>query len=203
MLAGKRILLGVTGSIAAYQTVDLVGLFKSQLASVHVIMTRSAMQFVTPLTLQIISEHPVTSELFPESGNPWVEHIALAAAADALLIAPATADIIGKLANGLADDVLTTTALAVTAPIVIAPAMNERMWFNRVVQRNVQLLGELGAHFVPPEYGPMACGGVGWGLLARLETIVRLTSLILDECAPETETTAAARERTTETVSME
>lgn len=203
MLAGKRILLGVTGSIAAYQAADLVGLFKSQLASVHVIMTRSAMQFVTPLTLRIISEQPTTTELFPESGDPRVEHIALAAAADALVIAPATADIIGKLANGLADDVLTTTALAVTAPLVIAPAMNERMWFNRAVQRNVRLLHELGAHFVPPEYGPMACGGVGWGRLARLETIVRRTSQILDECQPATETATPLRERAMEAVSIE
>jgi phosphopantothenoylcysteine decarboxylase/phosphopantothenate--cysteine ligase len=186
MLAGKRILLGVTGSIAAYQAADLIGLFKNQLASLHVIMTRSAMRFVTPTTLQAISGNRVTTTLFPESGDPFVEHIALASAADALVIAPATADIIGKLAGGLADDVLTTTALAVTAPLVIAPAMNERMWFNRAVQRNVRLLGELGAQFVPPEYGPMACGGVGWGRLARLETIVRRTSLILDECEPET-----------------
>ncbi len=186
MLAGKRILLGVTGSIAAYQAGDLIGLFKSQLASVHVIVTRAATQFITPLTLQVISGHPVSTELFPDSGDPCVEHIELASAADALVIAPATADIIGKLAAGLADDILTTTALAVTAPLVIAPAMNERMWFNRAVQRNVRILDELGAYFVPPEYGPMACGGVGWGRLARLETIVRRTSRILDKNAPET-----------------
>lgn len=180
MLAGKRVLLGVTGSIAAYQAADLIGLFKNELASVHVIMTRSAVQFITPLTLQVISEHPVTIDMFGP-GALYVEHIALASAADVLLIAPATANIIGKLAGGLADDMLSTTALAVTAPLVIAPAMNERMWLNPVVQRNVRSLKRSGAHFVPPEYGPMACGGLGWGRLARLEVIVRRTSLIVGD----------------------
>ncbi len=201
MLAGKKILLGVTGSIAAYQAADLIGLFRNQLSSVHVIMTRSAMRFVTPLTLQVISEHPVSTELFSDSGVSYVEHIALASAADALVIAPATADIIGKLAGGIADDILTTTVLAIAGPLVIAPAMNERMWFNPAVQRNVRLLNEMGAHFVPPEYGPMACGGVGWGRLARLESIVRYTSEILDECAPEI--AAPAREPATEAASTD
>jgi phosphopantothenoylcysteine decarboxylase/phosphopantothenate--cysteine ligase len=184
MLAGKRILLGVTGSIAAYQAADLTGLLKNQLASVRVIMTRSAVRFITPLTLEVISEHPVTVDMFDGTGHEYVEHIGLATAADLLLIAPATANIIGKLANGIADDMLSTTALAVMAPIVIAPAMNERMWLNRVVQANVERLRKFGAHFVDPEYGPMACGGEGWGRLARLEEIVRRASEIVGDTVP-------------------
>ena len=182
MLAGKHVLLGVTGSIAAYQAVDLVGLLRTQMASVRVIMTRAATQFITPLTLEVISEHPVTVDMFAGAGA-YVEHITLAQGADLLLIAPATANIIGKLANGIADDMLSTTALAVTAPILIAPAMNEQMWFNRIVQANVERLRKLGIHFVEPEYGPMACGGEGWGRLARLPVIVRRASEVVRNSA--------------------
>ena len=184
MLAGKRVLLGVTGSIAAYQAADLIGLLKNQLASVRVIMTRSATRFITPLTLEVISEHPVTVDMFDGTGHEYVEHIGLATSSDLLLIAPATANIIGKLANGIADDMLSTTALAVTAPLLIAPAMNERMWLNPVVQTNVERLKKFGAHFVDPEHGPMACGGEGWGRLARLEEIVRRASEIARDTVP-------------------
>ncbi len=179
MLAGKRVLLGVTGSIAAYQAADLVGVFKSRMASVRVVMTRSATRFITPLTLEVISEHPVTVDMFDGTGHSYVEHIGLAVAADLLLIAPATANIIGKLANGIADDMLSTTALAVTAPRLIAPAMNERMWLNPMVQANVARLKEFGTDFVDPEYGPMACGGEGWGRLARIEEIARRASNLI------------------------
>ena len=179
MLAGKHVLLGVTGSIAAYQTADLIGLLKNEMASVRVIMTQAATRFITPLTLEVISGHPVTVDMFAAPGRAYVEHIALARGADLLPIAPATANIIGKLANGIADDMLLTTALAVAAPILIAPAMNEQMWFNRIVQANVERLRKLGAHFVEPEYGPMACGGEGWGRLARLPVIVRRASEVV------------------------
>lgn len=184
MLAGKRVLLGVTGSIAAYQAADLIGLLKNQLASVRVLMTRSATRFITPLTLEVISGHPVTVEMFDGVSHEYVEHVGLATAADLFLIAPATANIIGKLANGIADDMLSTTALAVTSPVVIAPAMNERMWLNPIVQANVERLKNFGAHFVDPEYGPMACGGEGWGRLARLEEIVRRVSQIAGDTVP-------------------
>jgi phosphopantothenoylcysteine decarboxylase/phosphopantothenate--cysteine ligase len=182
MLAGKHILLGVTGSIAAYQAADLIGLLKSEMASVRVLMTRAATQFITPLTLEVISGHPVTVDMFAGAGAS-VEHITLARGADLLLIAPATANIIGKLANGTADDMLSTTALAVSAPILIAPAMNEQMWLNRIVQANVERLRKLGIHFVEPEYGPMACGGEGWGRLARLPVIVRRASEVVRNSA--------------------
>jgi phosphopantothenoylcysteine decarboxylase/phosphopantothenate--cysteine ligase len=171
MLAGRRILLGVTGSIAAYQATDLIGLLKVQLADVRVIMTPAATRFITPLTLAVVSGHPVTVDMFDAAGDV-VEHIALAQAADLLLVAPASANIIGKMASGIADDMLSTTALAVTAPRLVAPAMNERMWLNPIVRANVRKLRRFGFRIVEPEYGAMACGGEGWGRLARLDTIV-------------------------------
>ncbi len=191
MLIAKRVLLGVTGSIAAYQAADLIGLFKEQMASVRVIMTRAATQFITPLTLEIISGNPVSVEMFGERESGTVEHIALGSGADLLLIAPATANIIGKLANGIADDMLSTTALAVTCPVLIAPAMNERMWQHPIVQSNVQRLQHLGVRFIGPEYGPMACGGEGWGRLARLEVIVNEASMLVNEAKGSTEEIAA------------
>lgn len=179
MLAGTHVLLGVTGSIAAYQAADLIGLLKNELASVRVVMTRAATHFITPLTLEVISEHPVTVDMFEGPGHAYVEHITLARAADLVLIAPATANIIGKLANGIGDDLLSTTLLAVTAPILMAPAMNEHMWRNPAVQANVERLRVRGVRMVAPEYGPMVCGGEGWGRLARLETIVRCASAVV------------------------
>ena len=192
MLTGKHILLGVTGSLAAYQAADLIGLLKQQMASVRVIMTRSATRFITPLTLEVISEHSVTVEMFGSAGQGGVEHIAVASMADLLLIAPATANIIGKLAAGIADDMLSTTALAVTCPVLIAPAMNERMWLNPIVQTNVRQLTELGVRFVGPEYGAMACGGEGWGRLAGLASIVRAASQLIDRTPQRVAELAAA-----------
>ncbi len=193
MLIAKRILLGVSGSIAAYQAADLIGLLKEQMASVRVIMTRSATQFITPLTLEIISGNPVSVEMFSPR-DPGVEHIALGAGADLLIIAPATGNIIGKMANGIADDMLSTTALAVTCPVLVAPAMNERMWLNPIVQANVQRLTELGVRFVGPEYGAMACGGEGWGRLAGLKAIVRAASELAGRASqPAPEVAVAAK----------
>jgi phosphopantothenoylcysteine decarboxylase/phosphopantothenate--cysteine ligase len=184
VLAGTHVLLGVTGSIAAYQAADLIGLLNDQLASVRVLMTRSATRFITPLTLEVISGHPVTVDMFEGTAHEYVEHIALATSADLLLVAPATANMIGKLANGIADDMLSTTALAVTAPLLVAPAMNEKMWVHPAVQANVARLRTRGALFVDPEYGPMVCGGEGWGRLARLEEIVRRASDVVRQADP-------------------
>ncbi|MDZ7291581.1 MAG: hypothetical protein ONB44_16515 [candidate division KSB1 bacterium] len=181
MLAGKNILLGVTGGIAAYQSADLVGMFKARLAEVHVIMTKAATKFITPLTLEAISLHPVTVEMFDETYHPSIEHITLGRMADIVVIAPATANFIGKIANGIADDMLTTTIMAVKAPVVICPAMNENMWLNPIVQENVDKLKRLGYRFVDPEYGEMACGGEGWGRLARLDKIVAVLLQIAKE----------------------
>lgn len=172
MLAGKNLLLGVTGGIAAYQSADLVGMFRARLADVHVIMTKASTNFITPLTLEVISLHPVTVEMFDETYHPGIEHITLGRMTDIVVIAPATENFIGKIANGIADDMLTTTIMAVKAPVVICPAMNENMWLNPIVQENVSKLKRLGYRFVDPEYGEMACGGEGWGRLARLDKIV-------------------------------
>ena len=172
MLAGKNILLGVTGGIAAYQAVELVGMLRSRLADVRVIMTKASTRFITPLTLETVSEHPVSVDMFDETYHPSIEHITLGRMADIVVVAPATGNFIGKIANGIADDMLTTTIMAARAPIIICPAMNEKMWLNPIVQDNVGKLKRLGYYFVNPEYGEMACGGEGWGRLARLDKIV-------------------------------
>lgn len=179
MLVGKKVLLGVTGSIAAYQAADLIGLLRLQLASVRVVMTNAATKFITPLTLEVLSENPVSLEMFGERARA-IEHIGLATMADLLIIAPASANMIGKLSAGIADDMLSTVALAVQGPVLLAPAMNERMWNNPVVQSNVQRLKKAGLHFVGPNYGPMACGGEGWGRLAQLEQIVQQAAQLLE-----------------------
>lgn len=181
MLAGKTILLGVSGGIAAYQAVEIVGNLRSRLAETYVIMTKSAAKFISPLLLETVSLHPVIIDMFKEP-RPWnIPHITLAQMADILLIAPATANIIGKIANGIADDMLSATVMATKAPVVIAPAMNENMWTNAVVQSNVEKLKTLGYQFVGPEYGPMACGGEGWGRLARIEVIISKLIKVSDE----------------------
>ncbi len=180
MLNGRRVLLGVTGSIAAYQAVDLVGLLRAEMADVRVILTRAGERFITALSLEVVSGHPVTTRLFgPRAGG--VEHVALARAADLLLVAPATAQSLAKLANGLAGDALSATALAFRGPVVMAPAMNEGMWMHPAVVENVERLRRRGVRFVDPEYGPMACGGEGWGRLARLDRIVAEASRAIEE----------------------
>jgi phosphopantothenoylcysteine decarboxylase/phosphopantothenate--cysteine ligase len=172
MLAGKSIVLGVAGGIAAYQTVEIVAQLRNRLADVYVIMTRAATQFISPLSLETVSLHPVVTDMFSEP-KPWnIPHLSLAQIADIFFIAPATAKIIGKIANGIADDMLSTTVMATKAPVLIAPAMNEKMWTNAVVKSNVERLKKLGYHFVGPEYGPMACGGEGWGRLAKIQVII-------------------------------
>lgn len=180
MFAGKNILLGVTGGIAAYQAVDLIGMLRARLADVRVIMTHAATKFITPLTLETVSQHPVTVEMFDETYHPSIEHITLGRMADIVVIAPATGNFIGKIAGGIADDMLTTTIMAVKTPVVICPAMNENMWLNPIVQENVEKLKRIGYHFVDPEYGEMACGGEGWGRLAKLDKIVNVLIKIAD-----------------------
>ena len=173
MLAGKHILLGVTGGIAAYQAADLIGIFRARLADTRVIMTEAATRFITPLTLETISGHRVTVSMFADGDHSRVEHIALARFADIAVVAPATGNFIGKIACGIADDMLTTTIMAMRSPVIICPAMNENMWLNPIVQENVRKLKSYGYPFVDPEYGEMACGGKGWGRLAHLDTVLR------------------------------
>lgn len=173
MLKGKKIVLGVSGGIAAYKACELVSRLKKLDADVHVIMTDSAAQFVTPLTFQSLTLNQVAIDMF-EAPKYWeIEHISLAKLADVFVIAPATANIIGKLACGIADDMLTTAAMATKAQVIIAPAMNTNMYDNPVVQRNIQFLKELGYCFIEPEEGRLACGDVGKGKMAAPAVIER------------------------------
>ena len=166
MFSGKNIVLGVTGGIAAYKACNLVSRLKKQNADVDVIMTKSACEFVTPLTFRALSGREVTTSTFQEPERYEINHISLANRADVLVIAPATANIIGKIAAGIADDMLSTTVMATKAPCVIAPAMNTAMYENPAVQENIKKLSALGYIFVPPRESRLACGTVGKGALA-------------------------------------
>ncbi|MDR3564858.1 MAG: bifunctional phosphopantothenoylcysteine decarboxylase/phosphopantothenate--cysteine ligase CoaBC [Negativicutes bacterium] len=179
MLTGKNIVLGVTGGIAAYKAVEVVSRLKRAGAAVHVIMTRAATHFVTPLTFREMSGNPVIVEMWDEPKQWNVEHIALATLADLFLIAPATANIIGKIAGGIADDALSTTVMATKAPVVLAPAMNSNMYLNPVVQQNIAKLAGLGYHIIPPAEGMLACGIEGPGRLPEPSAIVDIVSALL------------------------
>ena len=165
MMQGKCVILGVTGGIAAYKAVELLRLLTKAGAEVHVIMTKSAQEFVTPLTFQALSGNPVHTELFNLIQEQDIGHISLADRADLLLVAPATANLIGKVANGVADDMLTTTIMATKAKTLFAPAMNTNMWDNPLYQENQQHLEALGYHFLEPASGELACGWEGQGKL--------------------------------------
>ncbi|TVY00741.1 bifunctional phosphopantothenoylcysteine decarboxylase/phosphopantothenate--cysteine ligase CoaBC [Cohnella terricola] len=172
MLTGKTILLGVTGGIAAYKAATLCSRLVGLGATVRVMMTEGATKFITPLTLQTLTRHPVATDVFDERDASIVQHIDWADSADLAVVAPATANMIAKLANGLADDMLSTTLLATTAPLLIAPAMNVHMWEHPAVVDNVNRLASRGATFVEPGTGQLACGYVGKGRLAEPDEIV-------------------------------
>lgn len=172
-LSEKTVVLCVTGGIAAYKAADLTSQLIHAGAAVHVLMTQSATQFITPITFETLSSHRAVVDTF-DRNFPWeIEHIALAKAADVFVIAPATANIIAKAAHGIADDMVTTTLLATKAPVVIAPAMNTAMYENPVTQQNLQRLRELGYHIVTPDSGRLACGDTGSGKLASTAAILR------------------------------
>ncbi len=177
-----RIVLGVTGSIASYKALEIVRRLKQRGAQVSVVMTRSAQKLVTPLSFESVSSNRVYTDMWSKQRDPVargrrdktqrkMEHIDLAQSANLLLVAPATANILGKVASGIADDLLTTVIMATRAPVVFAPAMNNQMWTNAVVQHNVARLRELGYRVVEPESGSLACGTEGPGRLAEVETI--------------------------------
>lgn len=184
MLAGKNVVLGVTGGIAAYKAVEIVSRLKKLGAVVHVIMTPAAANFVTPLTFREISGNPVVTDMWAEPKQWNVEHIALASLADVFLIAPATANIIGKIAGGIADDMLTTTVMATRAPIVLAPAMNTNMYLNPIVQANIAKLAGLGYHMLEPASGMLACGWEGPGRLPEPAVIVDKVLSLLAPSGP-------------------
>ncbi len=172
VLSEKKIVLCVCGGIAAYKSVELLRLFQKAGADVRVVMTRNAAEFVGPMTFEAISGHPVFSGMYGGTPDGKMRHIAWADAADAVVVAPATANIIGKLANGIADDALTTFMLAVTAPKIICPSMNTHMYENRAVQRNLDVLEGDGFLIVDPGEGELACGAVGAGRLPEPDYIL-------------------------------
>jgi phosphopantothenoylcysteine decarboxylase/phosphopantothenate--cysteine ligase len=178
MLKGKEIILGVTGGIAAYKAVELLRLLTKAGATVHVIMTAAAQEFIAPLTFQTLSANPVHTELFNLIAEREIGHISLAARAHLCIIAPATANVIGKLANGIADDMLTTTVLATRAPVLLAPAMNVNMYQNPLYRANEERLGAHGFRIVDPVRGELACGWEGEGKMQQpaviLEEALRL-----------------------------
>lgn len=181
MMKGRKILLAVTGGIAAYKSAELVRLFIKNDAQVKVLMTKNAQEFITPLTLQTLSSHPVYRETFSLIKDFDIAHIALAQEADILVIAPATANIIGKIAAGLADDLLTTVVMATKAPVLICPSMNTNMYENVIVRENIQKLTSRGYHMMEADSGELACKSEGMGRLPELSDIVEEVKSILTE----------------------
>jgi phosphopantothenoylcysteine decarboxylase/phosphopantothenate--cysteine ligase len=179
MSSPKNIVVGVCGGIAAYKALDIISTLKKANYDVNVIMTKSAVEFVTPLSFQSISQNMVTTDMFAEPKAWEIQHISLAKKADLILVAPATANIIGKVANGIADDMLTTTIMASKAKVVFAPAMNTNMYNNPIVQENINKLKKLGYSFISPSRGRLACGDVGEGKLADVKLITETVSTML------------------------
>lgn len=168
----KNIILGVTGSISAYKSADITSQLVKKGHTVHVVLTKAASAFITPLTLQALSKQPVYTDVTQEADPKSIKHIDLIKAADLLLVAPATANIIGKFASGVADDMLSTLFLVIDPKkVVIAPAMNTQMYLHPIVVTNMQKLKKLGVRFIDPKEGLLACGDIGIGALANVDTI--------------------------------
>ena len=173
-LRDKTIILGVTGCIAAYKSAELTRALKKLGADVWVIMTGAAQEFITPLTFRALSGNPCIVDMYDKNAiTTPAMHISLPDAADLILVAPATANLTGKVANGIADDMLSTTIMASKAPVIFAPAMNTKMWDNPIVKENIKKLKKLGYRFIDPEYGDLACGGTGEGRLACMDSILK------------------------------
>jgi len=179
MLKGKKIVVGVTGGIAAYKAAELVRELIRRGAYVKVIMTKNAMEFITPLTLQTLSGNPVSCDMFSLIRESEIAHITLAEYPDIMVIAPATANIIGKVASGIADDLLTTTIMATKAPVLICPAMNANMYTNVTVKENIEKLTSRGYLFIEPAYGELACRSEGMGRLPEVAEIVEEVESIM------------------------
>ncbi len=173
MLKNKNIIVGICGGISAYKVVDVVSRLKKQNATVTVIMTENATKFVSPLTLRAISHEPVITDMFAEPDNWDTEHISLAQKADLFVVAPATANMLGKIAGGVADDMLTTTIMATNAPVLFVPAMNTGMYENPIVQENIIKLKQHGYKIMEPDTGLMACGTSGKGRLPEPQQIIK------------------------------
>lgn len=179
MLSGRRMVLGVSGGIAAYKAVDVLRRLRELGAEVRVVMTRNATRFVAPLTFSALSGSPVLADEFSEGTWGPMGHIAVTDGIDLALVAPATANIVGKAASGIADDALSTVLMAAACPVIMAPAMNDRMFRNPILQRNINALKSAGVRFVEPEEGVLACGTSGQGRLASLERIIQAAAAAL------------------------
>lgn len=179
-MKGKHIVIGVTGSVAAYKAAELTSQLKQSGADIYVVMTKNAMEFIGPATFRSLTGNVVLSSLFPRESNfTPVPHIDLSTWLDLLIIAPATANIIGKLAHGISDDLLTTLALSTQKPIIFAPAMNERMYLSKAVQENINILKKRGYRIIEPEKGFLACGYIGIGRLADINKIIDKTKKVI------------------------
>ncbi len=181
MSENKRVVIGVTGGIAVYKALDIISALKKKNIDVKVIMTDSAQKFVTPLAFQSLSQNMVITDMFAEPKAWEIQHISLAQWADLMLIAPATANIIGKVANGISDDMLSTSIMATEAKVIFAPAMNTKMYENKIVQNNIKKLQEYGYEFIEPASGRLACGDIGKGKLADVNHIVERVLEELEE----------------------
>ncbi|MBT3358259.1 MAG: bifunctional phosphopantothenoylcysteine decarboxylase/phosphopantothenate--cysteine ligase CoaBC [Rhodospirillales bacterium] len=184
VLTGKRILLVLSGGIAAYKCPDLVRRLRERGAAVRCVMTRAAEEFVTPLTLGAVSGNPVHRDMFSLTEENGIGHIQLSREADVLVVAPATANTLAKMANGLADDLASTILLATSAPIMVAPAMNVRMWNHEATQNNLKVLKSRGVTLIGPNEGDMACGEYGFGRMAEVDEIVTALAAFFEDGAP-------------------
>ncbi len=180
MIKGKNIVIGITGGIACYKACEVITHLVREGANVEVIMTKNATEFITPLTIETLSKHKVVVDMFEKKEHIEVEHISLARKADLIAVVPATANIIGKVANGIADDMLSTTIMATRAKVVFAPAMNNEMYNNLIVQDNIAKLRKYGYDFVEPIEGNLACGYRAIGKLANKETIIAKIQKLLE-----------------------
>lgn len=176
-----KIVVCVTGGIAVYKCASLVSMLKNLENEVQVIMTRHATEFVTPLTFQTLSKRKVITDMFDESNPEYVGHIEYGQKWDCIVVAPATANNIGKIANGIADDMVTSTIIASTIPVLFVPSMNTYMYENKLVQMNIKKLKELGYYFVEPDSGMLACGVEGKGKFPKLDKIVNEINKMIDE----------------------
>ncbi len=176
----KNILLGVTGSIAAYKACEIISLLKKKGHKVKCVMSTDAKWFVTPLSLEVLTGNTVACDMFARPEKRTTEHVSLSDEADVILVAPATADILGKVASGICDDMLACVICASERPVIFAPAMNDKMYKNPIVQDKIAYLKEKGYHFIEPVVGHLACGTEGMGHLAPVETIVEETLKVLN-----------------------
>ena len=181
MFKDLNIVIGITGGIAAYKACGIVSFLKTQGANINVIMTKNACEFITPLTLETLSGNKVVTDMFERPDYIDVKHISLARKADLFLVVPATANIIGKVANGIADDMLSTTIMATKAPVIFAPAMNNGMYENKIVQNNIEKLKDYGYRFIEPAVGHLACGYEAKGKLPKNEEIIDYVKVLVKE----------------------